>query len=367
MKRQYINSFVGLRSIAAGMVFLAHTGFGAGFGSFGVNLFFTLSGFLAQRRYCKAESEEKESVFRECCRSAGKGYRKFLPLHIPLLLCAAILTYKTFLETPLATVLRFLANGLLLQSWSPNRTTNISFNNLTWYLSALMLCMFLSPALVRFFGKLGKRAHVCLLAAIVALQFGAALLLEPLSQTNFPAIEVENYRQSVAYWLLYICPPIRVLDYSAGCLLSVLGEEFPARSTARNSILLVLSALLGGVALFFCYGRDFMRIFDVAVWSLPSWGIVLSLSREEKLFRPIGFLFTNIAVKFGGTISFEFYMVHELVIRCARYGFRLIHVESRAIFVISSLIASVIGATCLHFLKSYLEKRREKPKELQAR
>lgn len=360
--RKYIKSFQGLRVIAAVMVFLSHTGFGAGFGSFAVVVFFMLSGFLAQMKF--TEPARETSLGKECAQSLWKGYKKYLPLHALMILAVSVFTYRDFITNPLSTSLRFLANLLLIQCWSPNRATNVSFNYLSWYLSALMFCLLLSPIIVRFFSdRKPKRAAVTFLV-LIAVQFGLAIAVNGISDINIytgKVLQVEGYRNSAAYWLTYIFPPARVLNYATGCALFTVGERLKGRLNALwNSCLLLVSAVLGAVVLFLCNGRDGLRIFDVAVWLIPSCGIILSLSLEENLFRGIRFLLSNRVMIFFGGVSYEFYMVHEFIFRCARSGFRLIRVDSHALCVISAFLASVCAAVLLHLIESFLKKRRLK-------
>lgn len=355
---KYIKSFQGLRVLAAAMVFLAHAGFGAGLGSFAVVIFFLLSGFLAQMKY--TEPQQKTGLAKECFRSLRKGYRKYFPLHALMLLAASVLLYKSFLNDPLPTVLRFLANLCLVQCWSPNRATNVSFNNLSWYLSSMMFCLLLSPLIVRFFSRgKPKRAFIAFVL-IFAVQLGAAFALDGLSCLEYTGqtLEIGSYRASVAYWLVYIFPPARVLNFAMGCALFSMGTWLKSRTGALFDHLLLLFSLAAGAAVtFLSYGgREVFRVFDVAVWSLPACGIILSLSNEERLWKWIRFVFSNRAMQFLGGISFEFYMTHELVLRCARAGFRLIHVESGTLYVLSALAVSLGAAVLLHFCDRWFKK-----------
>lgn len=360
VRKGYIKSFQGLRVIAAVMVFLAHAGFGVGLGSFAVVIFFLLSGFLAQMKY--KEPQQKPNLAKECFRSLRKGYRKYFPLHALMLLAASVLLYKSFLNDALPTVLRFFANLCLVQCWSPNRATNVSFNGLSWYLSAMMFCLLLSPLIVRFFSRGKPKRAFLVFALIFSVQLGAAFALDGLSCLDYAGrtLEIGAYRESLAYWLIYIFPPARVLNFAMGCALFSMGTWLKSRTGALfDSLLLLFSLAIGAAVTALSYGgRNVLRIFDVAVWSLPACGIVLSLSNEERLWKWIRIVFSNRAAQAFGAMSFEFYMTHELVLRCARSGYRLIHVDSTVLYVISSFAVSLCAAAALHFLDRFIKKRK---------
>lgn len=358
MATRYVKSFQGLRVIAALMVFAAHAGFGVGFGSFGVVIFFVLSGFLAQMKY--TQSQQGTNIVKACLYNLWRGYKKYFPLHFIMLLAVSVLTYRNFINDTLPTILCFFANLFLLQCWSPNRAVNISFNGLSWFLSALMFCLLLSPAVVRFFARgTWKRAAIALFL-IIAIQFGMALGLNNLSHVNIftcSVTEVEDYKNSVAFWLTYIFPPTRLLNYAMGCALFSVCERIKDKMNAVwSTVLLFLSIALGALALFFCYGRDSIRLFDVAVWCIPTCGAIFALFCED-LPKQLKIIFSNRAMLFFGSFSFEFYMVHEFILRCARAGYRLIGVQSTALYVLSSFVASVCIAILVHFIRVQIKKK----------
>lgn len=234
-----IRSLQTLRFLAITLVFLSHCSFivgptgGALFssaGAFGVSVFICLSGFLTFIAR-SGKGAAPAPIFG--LRRVGKKIWKFYPLHVVTFLAA--LPLATFALSgglvSIAEALVAVINLCLLQSWVPDSAVYFSFNAVSWFLSTYVLMIIATPFLMRLIACLKrgrKEAHrsvfVGAIAALAIIEFFLAAVSDGWSH---------------AHWLLYIFPPVRLLDFGAGMLLGSLyceSDRFNSR-TARKTFL----------------------------------------------------------------------------------------------------------------------------------
>lgn len=260
-----IKSLQTLRFLAITLVFLSHcsfivgpTGGGALFssaGAFGVSVFICLSGFLT---FIARSSKGTAPAPILGLRRAGKKIWKFYPLHVVTFLAA--LPLATFALSgglaSMAEVLVAVINLCLLQSWVPDSAVYFSFNAVSWFLSTYVLMIVATPFLMCLIARLKRKREEARQSVLVGSIAVLAII-------EF-AIAAVSDGWSHAHWLLYIFPPVRLLDFAAGMLLGSLYCE-----SDRFNLRMVRKTLRGGVSLRCPQLRHALRIKPMWVLQLP--------------------------------------------------------------------------------------------------
>lgn len=377
MERRFIKSFQGLRCIAAFMVFVSHSGgllrigritlTGPGYGAFAVTIFFMLSGFLAQMKFDAKERQRatKKQLCAECGRSFLHALKAYLPLHLIMVAAAVILKLGSFASAPGRMTIALVLQVLLLQSWCPDRSIYCTFNDVSWYLSALLFLSAIAPLLVRGVRLLRGKLVIVLPIAIVMLQVGLAFAYEGLSAVTSGGEYSESFQASLGYWLVYIFPPARIADYVVGCaLFRIFARCREKVSPACSVVLLAVFAAVGALALLLCIKSPNYRVFDDAVWLLPAAGLVFALACGDGRSKVIGAVLGNSVARFLGGITFEFFLMHTIALRCTRALYSRLVGEpgllcAAAAFVITFAVAAAYHAVYVR-IKRALASRKDK-------
>lgn len=90
------------------------------------------------------------------------------------------------------------------------------------------------------------------------------------------------------------------------------------------------------------------EIFSVVSWTIPVIAIIALTGREVFSFRFSFTLFNNRFIQFFGRISFELFLIHQLVIRYVRIIFSLLGIKSEKIFVDCMAIILAVICTVLY-------------------
>lgn len=166
------------------------------FGAFGVSIFILLSGFLAIYKY-----------YEKSAADYYKGIKlrisKFYPLHCITLLLAVPLCFYEFTDKTKTGVLKFVINGMLLQSWVPNRSVYFSFNLVSWYLSTMIFFIAITPVIIHGLKLINRKITLIILAIVIII-----------TEICFAIFIPEN--GELKHWLIYVCPLTRTLDFIAG-------------------------------------------------------------------------------------------------------------------------------------------------------
>lgn len=337
MEKQYIKTFQGLRWFACLFVFISHAFSWFVFGGkFSVVIFFCLSGFLAQM---KAKKNSEAHCLNECKKNFFHSAKKFLPLHWIMLVLTLLpsIIYKS--DSCLILILEFIFNATLLQCWIPNTTFAYSFNGVSWYLSVALFFATISPFVTSKIANFSLKNSIFGLAAILCFQLG-------FSFCSIPGLDL----------FFYVFPPIRIFDCVAGCLLfqTINKLHSGCKKWVVNLVFFLSIISFTGLMIVINFVPNlgtFGAWFSVAVWSLPAWGLVFSLSQEQCLCGAIKAVFSNKLSVFLGGITFEFYMIHKVILNCGSVGFRLfLHHEWNLIMVITAFLVSLGLSLLIHFV-----------------
>lgn len=352
--RQKIRSYSGLRTIALIMVFVCHT---RGilsksipdWGTRGVDIFLIMSGFLMYYNYGK---KNINGNLKASIQFTYKKIKKLYLIHIVTFLFALFYfvypVIKTGITTTyvLSTIKKAVPNLLLLQSWIPNKDYYFAFNGVTWYLSTILFCYFLTPLLIKLIDKIKSVKLMFIWIGIVVM-----------SESIIYALLYKYLRNDIAGWIATISPFYRVLDYSigllAGCIrLSTDNEESEMNNVKNMTIMQIITLSLYFISLIFCL--NLLRPIQFTIMVVV---VLFAFSYEGKLADIMAWpLFQHIAA-----ISMEFFMIHQIVFR---YIDKLWMKELEYIFKypivhwLLVLIVSIICAELLHYILKHKEKKR---------
>lgn len=260
----------------------------------GVFLFFLLSGYLAGKSFAAGRYAGVEGAFSYYYRRVT---RILLPTWGFLIFVGVFLQADFFVNYPeqILAILTLTYNGAL----------GVDGVGVTWYVFTLMWLYFLTPLfhlVLDFLRRHGGK--IALLGLLVVLILAGAVF----RYTN----SLEEDRELLWYAEVYT-PVWGNLDfYLAGMLLPYL-----ALDTGKKPVWMkALGGILLGVLVLWNARLNYFELVDVCRYYIPSLYIPVALfyfyafdvgeTRREARHSPIDFL---------AGISFEFYLIHSLVLR----------------------------------------------------
>ena len=274
-------------------------------GILGVTFFLFLSGFVLPLNYGRCRSLKEYSCF------LWNRIVRIYPVHIFTFILSVVLLilYYDPIKPSIAVI-----NIFLLQAYFPYQRIFFSFNSVSWILSTLFFFYFIFPAV--------NQRPKLLWGAILS---SAGCLLLSIAY-------IETSQNPPILWLLYICPPIRLLVCLAGVSSSMLFSalyqklkyskgKFLASMLELFSLLLLTDFIFWGNLTCFLDRLLFMVPFKKSIHplnlyfiasTLPVFFIIIAFGLEGGVVSQ--FLTRRIFV-FLGNISFSLFMVHQLFFR----------------------------------------------------
>lgn len=286
----HLKTLDGLRAIATLGIFLYHARI-LRQGSFPVTLFFMISGFMMY--YTKNGLEGYDSFFAWTRKYVLKKLKDFYPLHVLTFICAFLLN-KT--APNFGSIKSAVINLLLLQSFSEKQW--LSYNSLSWYLSVTIFLYILGYFLIRLVNKYVDKTG-CLLLIVIAVILAVNLIY--------------RVNGSISLYYIYANPFYRTLDFLLGMLIARL---FLNNSGGKADIYIYWYAEL---FLAFCFIVQY--IISLEVTANPGYYTVLFSAALYLFARGKGVLSRLLSSKILYKLSyysFEFYMIHELVLKVMR-------------------------------------------------
>ena len=294
-----ITTLHSLRFVFVFLVFLSHlpSGFVVG-GVCGVSLFFVLSGFVLSEGY------------GERLRNGSFVWRKFFVRRLmrvwPLHLTGALLFMAVYRRHLSAADWPFdVCNILLLQSWIPLHDCYFSLNGVSWFVSSILPAYALFPLLWRAVHGFPLRRVLCAAAAVVCAYVAIVAFL--------PDTATEAW--------LYVFPPVRLLDFTLGIVTHRVYALLRSSGGLKRASLwqwLPVVLLATNVAMSPLLPERFFYVAQF--WPTAVATVLIFALADDGGGVLVRWLHTRWMVWLGG-ISFEFYMLHKLLMECVVYMF----------------------------------------------
>lgn len=304
-KKRKIEELQSLRAIAFFEIFLGHCGILFFTGAFGVSIFIVLSGFCMAINYLPRIGDLALSLGTNV-RNAFSKVKKLYGLHLFMLICAFFLAK---MPSSVTAVKRLLMDVLLVQSWSPYAEDYFSYNGVAWYLSVYLFLSIAAPYILKFLRGFKERQQVLLLMTAV---FFAMVIIGTF--VSFRQISVGN---DFAFWLTYISPPYRSLEFFLG---AALGWFYLRAEKVRinNKILetaaegFAVMAFVGIICVFHKIEGHYDGLCYTALFTPVSMLLVLVFVYSRGLVMKI--LHNKVFLWLGNLSSCTF-LIHQVVIR----------------------------------------------------
>lgn len=309
-QKKKINTLQILRAIAFLEIFLGHCGISFFTGAFGVSIFVVLSGFCTAVNYLP-KAEELPRSLKSNLKAALLKIKKFYGLHLLMLVWAFLLAD---MPTSAEAVKRLVMNGLLLQSLSPWSADYFSYNGVSWYLSMFLFLSIAAPYIMILISKMKQKKQVIPASlAVFAFMVGVGAYV---SRTPVPVGD------HFAFWLTYISPFYRILEFFTG---AALGWLYCHRDSERkgSAVLmtvgeLLTAALFVGVILVF-HKMETAGGYDglcyTALFTPVSVLLVMVFAGSRGYFMKV---LDNPFLLWLGNLSGSAFLIHQIVIRWLR-------------------------------------------------
>jgi peptidoglycan/LPS O-acetylase OafA/YrhL len=329
-------SLTGARAVAALGVFVAHlTGAlpegwlsahgGAestvskllGWGTFGVPFFFVLSGFVLAWTWTPRVTKPAFLQNR---------LARIWPVYIAVWLAFLGAAALGAVEWP--TVFSAVASFFLVQAWVPGRGWANAVNPVAWTLSCEAFFYLIFPFLISPAGRMTARALAVTAAVVGAAGFVAVVVvLEP------RGITVSTF------------PPVRAVEFVLGMLA---GVGVRRGVITRSAPLVALVPAL--VATLLLVAND--NAFRGVALALQPWIFAAMICRlahgDLDPERGGGGLLATTTMRFGGEISYAFYLLHPLPLALVLHVVKVRSWASTAVIVALCFASTVLAAWALH-------------------
>lgn len=328
-----IKEHTSLRFIFILFIFLGHILF-PGHGGAGAAFFFVLSGFGLSLGY-KYKVLRQDFSYKSFIK---KRFIKLYPLHWILLLCSIPLVYRKLAS--IKTIPILLLNIGLLQTWVPIDSYYYSFNSVSWFLADTVFLTLFFPFLSRVISNVSKKQKTILAVGILVLYFAIYNIVP----------------DNMHHALFYIHPIARTVDFIIGIYLANVFFDWKENQNVisfanKNSVLLKFLAFLGIAFLFWSSYLKAKPLPTAYYW--PVIIIVILTTALLSMNNTGGILRSKWLVSLG-EISFEFFLLHQLVIRYCTLFFRFIlHYDNLYVLTIICLIISIVGS---YLISIYINK-----------
>lgn len=252
-------------------------------GATGVSFFFVLSGFVLT--WSARPGDTAAAIWR-------RRMAKIVPNHIVTWLVA--IGGVSYLSTHTVSFASAVPGLVLVQAWVPVEQVFFGVNTPAWSLSCEVAFYAAFPLLLTIIRK-PSEDHLWLLAG------GLVLLIALVPVLAFP------FSPTVAYWLVYICPATRGLEFVLGMVLARIvhsGSRIKVGLWPASGFLVVCYA----ASAFLPWRFSFVAGTIIPICLLIYCAAVSDITGSFSPWR------SRICVWLG-EISFAFYMVHHLVIR----------------------------------------------------
>lgn len=271
-------------------------------GESGVAFFFVLSGFVLSYGY-------GPRVSRGQFRLAPFFWRHFwhmYPLHIFLFVVAVALDARIGHTYDMVQI---VSSVLLVQTWIPSAHTLFVGNGVSWFLCDILFCYLVFASLYRWLMRVPVRGLLC--------GFGAFALVYGVAAYNVP--------RDMVNCTLYVSPLLRCVDFALGIMAYRYYKLMPAVPSGAGAAGRWPLALfpLADIALLVVSYAAYQLLpaglrCAMLFWPVMPVLVVRLASADGSGHWLVKLLYTR-AMMWLGSLSFEIFMVHLLVIRVAQH------------------------------------------------
>ncbi|MEU0275382.1 acyltransferase [Streptomyces sp. NPDC006307] len=297
-------------------------------GYMGVSFFFVLSGFVLA--WASRPGERLTSFWR-------RRVFKIFPNHLVVFAASMLL----FAGAAVTSVGDWLPNMLLIHTFFPQPSINLSVNPPSWSLGSEFLFYMLFPLLMVGIRKIAEKRlwlwSGLMVAGMVGVQLVTRFLIPDTPKSAITPIS------DLQFWFGYLFPPARVFEFALGILLAriVLAGRWPRRIGFGVSLVLSVIGYAAALVAPFEYGFVVATIIPVAalICSVASNDVA---GRDTWLrSRPMVWL---------GEVSFGFYLVQGVTIFYLRslLGESTYSVPVAILVVIGFFAVSLLGGWLLY-------------------
>ena len=324
-----IKSLQGLRALGMNGIFLFHSGLLLK-GTFPVTFFFMLSGFVLYYSY---SNRIKSINFSESINWIVSRMKKLYPIHIITFMMSIFIRWEWISEFEITDIInKALLNIFLLQSLS--RKHIFTFNGLSWFLSTTFILYILAIPLMLLIKKIKfKKLHNLILLILVLQNI---------------VIFINN---SQKYELsLYTSPFFRVFDFAIGMIIAKkFIDEYKDDAKYKYYSFYEFGILILFSIMYIITLVSSAKLEYALSYYSPIFVLGIYIFAHEKGF--ISKLLCNEVLQKIAKFSFEFYMVHELILILFRNVFENLTYHwliKNIIISIPSLIISLLLAIVLN-------------------
>ncbi|WBO63555.1 acyltransferase family protein [Streptomyces camelliae] len=261
-------------------------------GYMGVSFFFVLSGFVLA--WSSRPGERITAFWR-------RRITKIFPNH--LVVAAAVVVL--FAGAAITGVSQWLPNLLLIHTFFPQASVNLSLNPPSWSLGSELLFYLLFPLLIVPIRKLRGGAlwawAAVMVAGTVAVQLVSTYLVPDTPKSAITPISDQQF------WFGYLFPPGRLFEFVLGALLAriVLTGRWPRQLGIAVSLLLVAAG----------YGATYLVPFQytfVTATIVPIGMLIAAVADTDARSRSTWL--SSRPMVWLGEVSFGFYLVQGVTI-----------------------------------------------------
>jgi peptidoglycan/LPS O-acetylase OafA/YrhL len=289
-----IKSLTSLRFIFALLVFFVHLDMLHV--AIGHCFFIILSGFILSMVY-EERILKREIGFKDFI---AKRLLRIYPLYVLTFILAIPVSLDWFYDKPIKWAISAVLNLLMLQTLVPNNYVYFSFNGVAWTAADLMIFYAFFPFLIILFSRF-KKIH-----CLAVIGFMILFLLIAMNMT------LEQYH----HYLFYIFPASRIFGFILGIMLYKLLAGRQLRINYKVASFLEICSVMVLIA-FYVFAELNVERLKPYVYSVYLWipiTVLIGIFYFEKGVISQKFLSQKIMCSLG-SISFSFFMIHQLVIR----------------------------------------------------
>ncbi len=231
-----------------------------------------------------------------------KRLRTYYPMHIFTLICSLILVFLGHHNS--WNVKRFITlalNASLLQAYVPVGGVYFSFNAVSWYLSLTLFFAIITSAALRLLHRIKRENFVIIGLCLIQFLWLRFTLMMP---------------EKFQHWLVYVSPFVRSIDFFIGCLIFLSIRNSGVDERINYLFVPVVIYEIFSVVIAGTMNTNFSReFFSVSAWTIPNIILLTCILLNEGRDSLINKIFANKFVVYIGNISFEFFILHTLVLR----------------------------------------------------